>query len=178
MKTQSVRTPRFIALFALGCLALSPMLKAVNPPPDGGYPGGNTAEGQSALLSLTTGTYNTAVGLYSLLSLTDGNFNTAIGAATLLVNTGDENTATGARELSCKTPPGLETPPMERSLSLTTLAVLPILPLVTGPSLPIRSVSVTRPSGHSPSSATAPTPKPEVTATQPLELKLFLAILL
>jgi hypothetical protein len=38
-------------------------------------PGGNTAEGQSALLSLTTGGFNTAVGLFSLLSNTDGSFN-------------------------------------------------------------------------------------------------------
>jgi hypothetical protein len=29
--------------------------RAVVPPPDGGYPGGNTAEGQNALFSLTTG---------------------------------------------------------------------------------------------------------------------------
>ena len=39
---------------------------AVSPPPDGGYPGGNTAEGQSALLSLTSGTFNTAIGFLSL----------------------------------------------------------------------------------------------------------------
>ena len=29
--------------------------QAVSPPPDGGYSGNNTAEGQNALLSLTTG---------------------------------------------------------------------------------------------------------------------------
>jgi len=34
--------------------------EAVSPPPDGGYPGGNTAEGLHALLERTTGTYNTA----------------------------------------------------------------------------------------------------------------------
>ncbi len=60
-------------LLALGFLALSPMAQAVVPAPDGAYPGGNTAEGQSALLSHTTGLYNTAVGIYSLLSLTDSN---------------------------------------------------------------------------------------------------------
>jgi len=38
------------------------MAQAVSPPPDGGYPGGNTAEGQGALLSLTDGAFNTAVG--------------------------------------------------------------------------------------------------------------------
>ena len=80
----------------LACFAVSPNVQAVVPAPDGGYAGGNTAEGQNALLSLTTGTYNTAVGLYSLLSLTDGSFCTGIGAGTLLVNTADQNTATGA----------------------------------------------------------------------------------
>jgi len=73
--------------------------RAVVPPPDGGYPGGNTAEGTSALLSRTTGMYNTAVGIYSILSLSDGNFCTGIGAGTLLSNTADENTATGAGAL-------------------------------------------------------------------------------
>jgi hypothetical protein len=80
-------------------LVLLPRAKAVSPPPDGGYPGGNTAEGQNALLSLTTGTYNTGLGIFSLLSLSGGNFNTAIGAGTLLANTADENTATGAGAL-------------------------------------------------------------------------------
>jgi len=90
-------------LLALGFLALSPMTRAVVPPPDGGYPGGNTAEGQSALLGRTTGLYNTAVGIYSLLSLTDGNFCTGVGAGTLLANTGDSNTATGAGALLSNT---------------------------------------------------------------------------
>jgi Chaperone of endosialidase len=94
----------FIAmLVALGFLALSPMAQTVVPAPDGGYPGGNTAEGQNALLSLTTGTYNTAVGIYSVLSLTDGDFCTGVGAGTLLSNTADENTATGAGALLSNT---------------------------------------------------------------------------
>jgi uncharacterized coiled-coil protein SlyX len=98
------RNSRFTTiLFALGFLALSPMTQAVVPPPDGGYPGGNTAEGQNALLSLSTGTYNTAVGIYSLLSLTDGQFCTGVGAGTLLANTGDSNTATGAGALLSNT---------------------------------------------------------------------------
>src|SRR5256886_15441768 len=75
------------------CVGLAPKAHAMSPPPDGGYPGGNTAEGANALLSLTTGTYNTAIGIYSLLSLTDGRVNTAIGAATLLANTAEENPA-------------------------------------------------------------------------------------
>lgn len=71
----------------------------MNPPPDGGYPGGNTAEGQAALLNLTSGTFNTAVGLFSLRSNTQNTFNTAVGAGTLLANTADNNTATGAGAL-------------------------------------------------------------------------------
>jgi hypothetical protein len=78
-------------------------MQAVSPPPDGGYAGGNTAEGQSALLSLTTGGFNTAVGLLSLRSDTTGKFNTATGAGTLLANTADENTATGAGALLSNT---------------------------------------------------------------------------
>ena len=89
----------FLAILALGFFALLPPAQAVVPPPDGGYPGGNTAEGTSALLSRTTGSYNTAVGIYSLLSLTDGSFCTGVGAGTLLVNTAEENTATGAGAL-------------------------------------------------------------------------------
>src|SRR6266513_1795497 len=86
----------------LACFALSVMAQEapdVSPPPDGEYAGGNTAEGQKALLSLISGTYNNAIGLYSLLSLTTGSFNTGDGAATLLVNNANENTATGAGAL-------------------------------------------------------------------------------
>jgi len=97
MKTQNSPASRFLVLFALGFFALCELAPAVNPPPDGGYPGGNTAEGYNALLGLTTGGYNTAVGWFSLGSNNEGNFNTAIGAGALFVNiTADENTATGA----------------------------------------------------------------------------------
>jgi hypothetical protein len=88
-----------ISLSVLLIFALSSTSQAVSPSPDGGYPGGNTAEGQSALLSLTTGTYNTAVGLFSLMSNTDGQFNTAIGAGALLANTAAINTAAGSGAL-------------------------------------------------------------------------------
>jgi Chaperone of endosialidase len=100
MKTQvrSVHATLVIALL-LGCFWLRPQAKAVVPPPDGGYPGGNTAEGQAALLSLTVGTYNTAVGFFSLRALTFGQLNTAVGAGTLLFNNGHQNTAIGAAAL-------------------------------------------------------------------------------
>jgi Chaperone of endosialidase len=84
-------------------LALLPQTQAVSPAPDGGYPGGNTAEGQKALLSRTTGGFNTAVGYLSLGSDTTGQFNTAIGAGTLLANTADENTGTGVGALLSNT---------------------------------------------------------------------------
>jgi hypothetical protein len=90
----------------LACFAISPMAQAVVPAPDGGYPGGNTAEGQAALLSLTTGGFNTAVGYFSLRSNTTNSFNTAIGAGTLLANTADQNTATGAGALLSNTTGG------------------------------------------------------------------------
>jgi hypothetical protein len=87
----------------IGYFGPSPNVQAVSPPPDGGYPLGNTAEGQDALLALTTGTYNTAVGLFSLRSTTNGSFNTATGAGALLFNTADQNTATGAGALLSNT---------------------------------------------------------------------------
>jgi Chaperone of endosialidase len=88
--------PAVLITLTLLCLGLLPKSQAVSPAPDGGYPGGNTAEGQNSLLSLTSGTYNTAVGLFSMLSDTDGNFNTGVGAGTLLANGANSNTATGA----------------------------------------------------------------------------------
>ena len=88
----------FVA-FALVCFAPVPISQAVSPPPDGGYPGGNTAEGQSALFSLTTGGFNTAVGFFSLRVNGTGSFNTAVGAGALLATTAGSNTATGATAL-------------------------------------------------------------------------------
>jgi hypothetical protein len=96
-------TPLYFTVFALGCLALMPKVQAVSPPPDGGYAGGNTAEGQLALAGLTSGIYNTGVGIYSLLSLTTGNDCTGVGAGTLLSNTADGNTAIGAGALFSNT---------------------------------------------------------------------------
>src|SRR2546422_7304851 len=56
--------------FLLACFALSPTAQAVDPPPDGGYPGQNTAEGTDALFSLAGGTDNTAIGFDALFSNT------------------------------------------------------------------------------------------------------------
>lgn len=72
-------------LVVVGCFeALAPKVFGVVPPPDGGYPGRNTAEKQNALFSLTSGTFKTAVGFLSLRSNTETSFNTAVGARTLL----------------------------------------------------------------------------------------------
>ena len=84
-----------ILLSVLTIFTVSTMAHAVTPAPDGGYPGLNTAEGQNALLGLTTGTANTAVGWFSLKSNTDGTFNTAVGAATLLSDVGNQSTGEG-----------------------------------------------------------------------------------
>ena len=101
-----MKTTIRLALTVLSFLCLAaagPKAQAVSPAPDGGYPGGNTAEGQAALLSLTTGGFNTAVGFLSLRSDTTGPYNTAVGAGALLANTADLNTATGAGSLLSNT---------------------------------------------------------------------------
>src|SRR4029453_14532787 len=67
----------------LACFALLQNAQAVVPPPDGGYANQNTAEGQDALLSLTTGTDNTAIGFDALNANTTGGVNTAIGSNAL-----------------------------------------------------------------------------------------------
>ena len=97
------------ASLAFACFAFPPTAHAVSPAPDGGYPGGNTAEGQNGLFSLTTGGFNTAVGFFSLRGNTTNSFNTAIGAAALLANTADQNTAIGAGALLSNTTGGLNT---------------------------------------------------------------------
>jgi trimeric autotransporter adhesin len=83
--------------------ALAPLAQAVSPPPDGGYPGLTTAEGQNALKNLTTGSANTGVGWFSLFSDTVGSFNTAVGTGTLALNIADSNTATGTAALILNT---------------------------------------------------------------------------
>src|SRR4030095_15731566 len=90
---------RLVSFVLISFLLLPLTASGVVPAPDGGYPGGNTAEGQAALLNLTTGGFNTAIGWLSLRTNSTGQFNTAIGAGTLLANTRDENTAAGGGAL-------------------------------------------------------------------------------
>jgi Chaperone of endosialidase len=101
MKTTTKIVYGTLALLAFECFVFlsTPKAFGVVPPPDGGYAGGNTAEGQNALFSLTTGKFNTAVGFVSGHAFTTGNLNTAIGAGALFLTHADENTATGAGAL-------------------------------------------------------------------------------
>jgi Chaperone of endosialidase len=92
----------FLITFSLACFGLSPAAKALLPPPapDGGYPGGNTAEGTDALFSLTSGVWNTALGTRALNHNTNGGGNTATGFESLFNNTtGGQNTAYGSQSL-------------------------------------------------------------------------------
>src|SRR5262249_14214012 len=94
-RISNITYPAFAAL-ALGCFAILSTAQAVYPPPDGGYPNNNTAEGTDALLNLTTGSNNTANGTRTLASNTTGSQNTANGAGALEYNiTGSYNTANG-----------------------------------------------------------------------------------
>jgi hypothetical protein len=88
---------------ALAFFALSQTARAVSPAPDGGYPNGNTAEGDNALLSLTTGAYNTAIGFDALVFNKTGSYNTATGSLALFSNTGNFNTADGFEALFSNT---------------------------------------------------------------------------
>src|SRR5438045_853142 len=68
-------------------LLLVPNAFGVSPAPDGGYLGGNTAEGHDALFSLTNGVNNTAVGFDVLYYNTARSNNTANGFSPLLRHT-------------------------------------------------------------------------------------------
>ena len=94
-----------LVLFALlTYFALLPVALAVSPPPDGAYPGANTAEGNDALFHLTTGSDNTAIGFQALFSNLNGHDNTALGFDALISNTtGYANTAAGVVALYSNT---------------------------------------------------------------------------
>ena len=65
IKRKTITLPLLIAV-SFACFALMPQAEAVTPAPDGGYIGWNTAEGQDALFSRTTGDFNTAIGGHAL----------------------------------------------------------------------------------------------------------------
>jgi hypothetical protein len=99
----------FLIAFALACFGPLPLARALAPPPDGGYPGGNTAEGTGALNSFTpqargVGNGNTALGYQTLFSDITGGGNTATGFQALTKNnTANFNTATGYQALFSNT---------------------------------------------------------------------------
>jgi hypothetical protein len=114
------RPVSFVIPLALVLFAFWSAAKAfgVSPPPDGGYPDENTAEGDGALFSLNTGSAaNTALGFHALYQNTMGAANTALGHNALYSNTtgfynlangivalysnttGHDNTATGGQAL-------------------------------------------------------------------------------
>jgi len=100
---RAIVRPTFI-IASLICVGFLPQVQAVSPPPDGGYPGNNTAEGTQALFSLTGGVSNTALGHQALYRNTTGSFNTATGFRALFNNTiGAQNTATGYNALASNT---------------------------------------------------------------------------
>ena len=98
-----------IFFLALAYFGLSPAVRALlpPPPPDGGYPNQNTAEGNNALFHLNSGARNTAVGFKALYTNTTSSDNTAVGWQALLHNTsGTDNTSTGAKALFSNTTEG------------------------------------------------------------------------
>jgi len=107
------RNPILTAILsALTCFAFLQQTQAVEPatPDPGPRPVTNTADGQTALFSITTGLYNSAFGFDALLSNSTSNFNTGLGAGALLLNNGDpaasegiDNTAVGAGALLSNT---------------------------------------------------------------------------
>lgn len=102
----ALRPALFLIPLALACFALSPIVRAVTPAPDGDYPNENTAEGKDALFSLDTSTNfnNTAVGFHALYTTVNSSDNTAIGNSALLNDTtGGANTATGVFALGSNT---------------------------------------------------------------------------
>jgi hypothetical protein len=97
MKTNALS---LILISLITCFASLRPAEAVDPPPGGDYPGGNTAEDLNAPFSPASGTHNTALG-DGALENNQGNNNTALGYVALRRNIfGRQNTATGALALN------------------------------------------------------------------------------
>jgi len=81
----------------LACLSFIQSAHAVSPPPDGGYPNGNTAEGTNALfdLDVNNSSDNTALGneAMDLSDVVQGN--TAVGSFAMEFCAGDDNVGIG-----------------------------------------------------------------------------------
>jgi hypothetical protein len=93
--------PLILVSFAL-CQQAQSAIETPDPPP-GQIPLSNTADGERALQSITSGIYDTAIGFWSERFTTTGRFCTGVGAGTLFVNNADENTGVGAGTLLSNT---------------------------------------------------------------------------
>ena len=113
MKPKTVRTKNPISTWCLLRMLLPlllvwfgfPSVRAVTPPPDGGYGTRNTAEGTDSLFSLTTGAWNSAFGFRALYRNATAVRNTALGYQALYNTNGPynvsglDNVAVGANAL-------------------------------------------------------------------------------
>jgi len=86
-------------LSVLVSLAVCQQMQAQETPDPGSVGPFNTADGDHALLSNTSGFGNSAFGWYALFVNTDASFNTAVGAGALDLNNGNDNTAVGGAAL-------------------------------------------------------------------------------
>ena len=94
-------TPPLLIILMLLCFASLPQVQAT--PDPGSVDPFNTADGDHALFSNTTGFANSAFGWYALFANTDGLYNTAVGAGALDLNNGNDNTAVGTAALLLNT---------------------------------------------------------------------------
>jgi hypothetical protein len=94
-------------VFACFGFSSAPKAFGVSPPPDGGYPFENTAEGTNALMSLVPSSNNddnTAIGFSALFNLSLSSHNTAVGSRACFSQTqGSSNTAVGSNALFSNT---------------------------------------------------------------------------
>ena len=101
-----------LGVAATTCL-ISSAFGGLNPPPDGGYPGQNTATGTLAMDNMPASGYgqnNTAIGYSALVNNSSGTSNAALGANALRSNTtGGGNTANGMASLYSNTIGSLNT---------------------------------------------------------------------
>jgi hypothetical protein len=87
---------RHIIILSCALLSLA-LLPKVQGAPESALPGFNTADGDHALFSNTSGIGNSAFDWYSLFANSDGAFNTGVGAGTLALNVGNQSTGEGTQ---------------------------------------------------------------------------------
>jgi uncharacterized coiled-coil protein SlyX len=97
-----------LTILALVCIGASYPASAVQPPPDGGYPNNNTAEGDGALANDAPGFDNTGIGFNALMSVVSpGGGNVGVGSHALsATTTGSANVAIGFQSLIANTTGG------------------------------------------------------------------------